>query len=106
MALVVLILLVALWFFGYIQIPQLPLQNTVLFTILGKNVTLFDLILTLLILWVIGILPSPFRQIALVLLVLWILSFFGIVVITNFANIIIISLIAGVAFYLISGWGK
>lgn len=106
MALVVLILLIALWFFGYIQIPQFPLSNTVLFSLMGRNVTLSDLILTLLILWVIGILPSPFRQIALVILVLWILSFFGIVVITNFANIIIISLIVGVAFYLISGWGK
>jgi hypothetical protein len=97
-------LLILLWILGYINIPQLPLNNTVILNLLGKNVTLYDLLITLIILWLIGIIPSPFRQIASVLFLLWILAFFGIIAITNFSNIIVIAIIVGLAFYILSGY--
>lgn len=106
MTTLILVLLIALWLLGYINIPQIPLNNTVIISLLGKNVTLYDLIIALLITWLIGVLPSPFRQIASVLFLLWILAFFGIIAITNFANIIVIALIVGLAFYIISGYGR
>ena len=97
-------LLILLWILGYINIPQLPLNNTVVLNLLGKNVTLYDLLITLIILWLIGIIPSPFRQIASVLFLLWILAFFGIIAITNFSNIIVIAIIVGLAFYILSSY--
>ena len=97
-------LLILLWILGYINIPQLPLNNTVILNLLGKNVTLYDLLITLIILWLIGIIPSPFRQIASVLFLLWILAFFGIIAITNLSNIIVIAIIVGLAFYILSSY--
>lgn len=48
-------------------------------------------------------LPSPFREIATVILVLWLLSLFGIIAIAGFSQILIIALIVGIGIYLIRG---
>src|SRR3990167_8008507 len=93
----ILIFLIFLWLFGFISFP---LTNIILFTAVGKAVTLNDLLLFLVILWLIDILPYPFRAIATVLLLLWLLAIFGIIVIGNFSNIVMIALIIGLIAYI------
>lgn len=100
---IVLVFLILLFILGYIDIPNLPLRDTVLFNLFGRSITLYDLILFLIILWVIELLPWPFRGIAMVLLLLWILSFFGIIMIAGFSNIVVLAIIVGIVAYIIRG---
>lgn len=90
-ALVLLILI--LWFFGIIQIPYI---NTTLFVFFGHPITLHDLLLFFLFCWVVSILPRPFREIAGVLGILWVLSIVGILAISGLANILVLAIIIGV----------
>lgn len=97
----VILLLGILWLLGFIQLPILPLKTTVLFNLLGKPVTLYDLLVFLLVLWVIGILPSPFREIAGVMLVIYILSILGIIAIAGFSQIVVMGIIIGLILYVL-----
>lgn len=98
-----LLLLIVLTFLGFIQIPWLPL-NLALFVINGQDITILDLLVFLVVLWLIGILPRPFREIGGVLFILWILGQFGIIAIAGFTNIILIAIVVGVAIYLLGGF--
>lgn len=100
---IVLAFLVILFIFGYIDIPAIPLRDISLFNLFGKIISLYDLLIFLIILWVIEVLPWPFRGLAMVLLVLWLLSFFGIIVISGFGNIIVLTLIVGMIAYIFRG---
>ncbi len=90
----IIVVLLILWFLGYLHIPA-GLPHLVLFNINGHPVTLFDLLILLLVAWAIGILPSPFRQIAGVLLLLWILAVIGIIAVSGLATILVIAIIVG-----------
>ena len=72
----VLIILIILWFLGYIRIDGLTLPDITLFTLNGQPITLISLLIFFVIVWAIGILPSPLRQIGFVILILWLLSLF------------------------------
>lgn len=98
-----LIVLVILWFLGYIQIPGFSIPNIVLFTINGQPITLLNLLIFIVITALIGILPSPLREIAGVVLILWILSILGIIAIAGFSNILVIVVIVGLVLYLLTG---
>lgn len=93
---VVLVLLVIALLTGFISIPGFSLPNYVLFSVNGQTITLLNIMVFLLILWAIGILPSPFREIAGVLLVLWILSVLGFIAIAGLSNLIVIGIIVGI----------
>lgn len=93
---VVLILLVIFLITGFVQIPGFNLPNFVLFRVGGQAITLLNALIFFLILWAIGILPSPFREIAGVLFVLWILSVLGFIAIAGLSNLIVIGLIVGI----------
>lgn len=99
----IIVLLIALWYLGYIQIPSFTLLNHVLFTINGHAVTIWEILILLVIGWAIGILPSPIRQIAGILLVLWILATLGIIAVAGFGSIAVIAVIVGLIFFLIEG---
>lgn len=99
----VLIFLIVLFALGFINIPFIPIRDIELFVLMGRSITIYDLILFLFIVWIIDLLPWPFRGLALAILVLWLLSFFGIIVITGFSNILILGLIIGVIAYLMRG---
>ncbi|RJR15067.1 hypothetical protein C4579_03300 [Candidatus Microgenomates bacterium] len=92
----IIILLVVFWFLGYIRIEGLTIADINLFVINGQQITLWKLLIFFLILWAIGVLPSPFRQIAAVLMVLWVLATLGIIAIAGLSNILIIAIIAGI----------
>lgn len=98
----VLIILIALWFFGYIQISGIPLFPDIqLFAINGHPVTLFNLLVLAVIGWAIGILPTPLRQIAAVILVIWILATLGIIGIAGLPSILVLAIIIGLVLALI-----
>ena len=99
---VILGLLVLFYFLGYISIPGLVLPNLALFTINGQNITLWNLLILLLVTSLLGLLPSPLREIAGVVLILWILSTLGILAIAGLSSILVIAIIVGLALYLLS----
>jgi len=83
----ILVILLILWLFGFVSVPGLVFHNTVLFRILGHNVTLWELLMFIVIAWAIESLPSPLRQIAFILIILWLLSILGIVAIAGLSNL-------------------
>jgi hypothetical protein len=95
---VVLVLLVIFLITGFVRIPGFTLPNFVLFEVGGRSITLLNAMIFFLILWAIGILPSPFREIAGVLFVLWILSILGFIAIAGLSNLIVIGVIVGIVF--------
>jgi hypothetical protein len=97
------LILIVLWFLGYIRIEAIPIPNFELFMLNGRSITLWDLLIFLVVCWAIGVLPTPIRQIAGVLLALWLLSLFGIIAIAGFSQIIVIVIIAALIYSLFSG---
>ncbi len=92
MASTVLIIIVLLWFLGFIQIPYI---HSTLFTLLGKPITLYTILLFLIIAWIIEILPSPLRQIVFILFLLWVLSVLGIFTFTGLSQALVVAIIIG-----------
>ena len=93
---ILLILLVVFWALGYIHVGNIQIPNAILAHFNGKPITLWDLLIFFVIVWALGILPSPFREIAGVLLVLWVLSLFGLIAIAGISNLIILAIIVGI----------
>ncbi len=100
----ILIILIILWLLGAVQIPALSIVNTPLLYLGGRAIGLSDILVFALIVWLIGILPSPLRQIASVILVLWLLSFFGILFFGGLGNILVLIIIIGLIMHLFGGW--
>lgn len=98
---VILIILIVLWFLGYINISGLNLPNFILFNLNGRDISLWDVLILLVIGWAIGVLPTPLRQIAGVLLVIWVLATLGILAITGLAQIIVLAVIIGLVLALL-----
>lgn len=104
---VLLIVLVILWLTGNLSIPGIVIPNFHLFTVNGHPISLWNLITFVIIVWVLGLLPHPFKEIAAVLLVLWVLSLFGFIAIAGLTNLIVIGIIVGiVAAIMKNGWGQ
>jgi len=95
---VVLVLLVIFLLTGLVRIPGFTLPNLQLIVINGQSITLLNILVFILILWAIGILPSPFREIAGILFVLWLLSILGFIAIAGLSNLIVIGIIVGIVF--------
>lgn len=88
----ILLFLILLWLFGYLQVP---LFSAPFFSMGSQSITLNDILVFFVILWLIGILPAPFREIASVLFLLWILSALGIIAIAGFSTIVLLAIIFG-----------
>lgn len=95
MLIAIVIILIILWFLGYVPISGISIPNLALFTINNHVITLWELLIFLVIGWAIGILPRPLQAIASVLLLLWVLSVLGILAIAGLANIIVLLIIVG-----------
>lgn len=63
--------LVLLWFLGYITIPGVVVPNPTLFFLGNRAVTVINVLIFAIVLWLIGLLASPFREIAGVLVSLF-----------------------------------
>lgn len=92
MLVAILLLLIVFWFLGYGPLDALAFP---LFEIRGQIVDLWDLLIFFVILWLIGALPTPLRQIAAIGLGLWLLSLFGFIAIAGMANTVLIAIILG-----------
>lgn len=96
-----LIILIILWFLGYLRVDGLPpIPDFYLFSLNGQPITLWNILTLLVISALIGILPSPFREIAGVLLILWILSVLGILALGGLSSMLVIAIIVGLILYL------
>lgn len=93
---ILVIVLILLWALGYIHINGITIPDFILFTINGHSITLWNIITLLVVGWIIGLLPSPLREIVSVLLVLWILSLLGILFFGSLGSLLIIAIIVGV----------
>ena len=105
MAEIVLILLIILFFTGYIQIPWLKIPEFTVFYLNGRAIDFRDILMAILIVWAIGELPRPFQIIAGVLLMLWVLSILGFVMIGDLSNLILLAIIIGLGLWVL-GIGK
>ena len=103
MAVAILVILFLLWLLGFAPFQVL---HIVLFNFRGLSVTIWSVLIFFALIWLIGILPRPLREIAMVLFVIWILSILGIIAVAGLSNILIIAIIIGVLLYVIAGGGK
>lgn len=102
MLVALLIVLVVLWVLGFLP-TGINIPNITFFTINGRDITLFNLIVLAVISWIVGIIPSPFRLVASVLLVLWVLSVLGILAFAGLSQWLVLTIIVGLAFYVLRG---
>ncbi len=102
MLVILLLVLVILWFLNYLGLPSIPL-GLIIFTFLGVSITLYQLLIFLIILAFVGLLPSPLRQIAVFLLLLWLLTIFGLITVINLSDLVVFAVIFGIVYYLIAG---
>jgi hypothetical protein len=75
----IIVILAVLWVLGYLHIGGINFPDTALFTINNQTVSIIDLMVFLIVLLAIGMLPSPFREISGVLLLLWLLAVLGVI---------------------------
>lgn len=103
MILAIVIILAILWFLGYAPISGVNIPNIVLFNFNNQPITLWNILILAVIGWAISILPSPFREIGGVLLILWVLSVLGILAIAGLPSILVIAIIIGLVLFLFKG---
>jgi hypothetical protein len=96
MLLTIVVLLIVLWFLGYVQISNVVIPNVPLFMINEHLVTLVELLIFLAIVWAVSILPTPLRQIGFAVVVLWVLATLGIIAVGGLSSILVIAIIIGV----------
>jgi hypothetical protein len=93
--------LVILWLMGYVQIPWLHIPRITVFSFNGRPITFFDILIAIVVIWLIDLLPTPFREVSILLLLLYVLSLFGIIAIAGFSNIVVIAIVLGILFFLV-----
>ncbi len=103
MSITLLVLLVALWFFGYLHIPNFSLPDISLFVVNGHVVTLLEVLIFCVVVSAVGILPTPLRQIGFAVALLWVLSTLGVIAIAGLASILVIAVIVGLVAALLGG---
>jgi hypothetical protein len=96
MLLTIVVLLIVLWFLGYVQISNVVTPDVPLFMINERLVTLVELLIFLAIVWAVSILPTPLRQIGFAVVVLWVLATLGIIAVAGLSSILVIAVIIGV----------
>lgn len=96
----ILFILIILGVFGFLQVPLFAFS---VFVLGNTVITLNDVLLFFVMMWLIGMLPYPFREIASVLFLLWILGSLGIIAIAGFSNIVLIAFIVGLVAFLAQG---
>lgn len=98
----ILVILIILWVLGYAPL-SIHIPNVTLFVFNGRPISLWDLLILAIVGWAIGVLPSPFREIASVLLLFWILSTLGVLAVAGLANILVLVIIGGLILSLLQG---
>ncbi|MDQ3008231.1 MAG: hypothetical protein M3Q81_01395 [bacterium] len=97
-----LVILIILWLLGYLDVTGLALPDLTLFVLNGQTITLLNLLMFFIIMAVLGVLPSPIREIAGVIFFLWILSVLGILAFAGLSSLLILAIIIGIVIALFS----
>jgi hypothetical protein len=99
----ILVILFLFWLLGY---APFQILHIILFRFNGLTITIWSALIFLVLIWLIGILPRPLREIGMVLFLIWVLSILGIIAVAGLSNILIIAIIVGVLLYVLGGGGK
>ena len=81
----IIVVLIILWFLGYISVSGVNIPDLTLFIVNGHPITLWSLLIFALVAWAISLLPRPLQAVASILLLLWVLSVLGLLPILTFA---------------------
>jgi hypothetical protein len=98
MIIAIVVILLVLWFLGYVPISGIVVPNivhSVLITINNHPVTLLEVLILLVIAVALGMLPRVFQAVGSVLLVLWVLSVLGILAVAGLSSIVVLVIIVG-----------
>lgn len=90
-----------LWLLGIINIPWLVMPNFPSLNILGFDITIQNLLIIGILIWIASSLGGPFRQIVWVLVVLWILSALGVIAVGGLGNLLVIGIVVGLVLSLV-----
>lgn len=90
---ILVVVLIVLWLTGNLAIPGLAIPRVTLFSLNGHPITLWNILIFIVTVWAASLLPSPFKEIAGVLLVLWVLSLLGIIAFAGLTNLLVIVMI-------------
>jgi hypothetical protein len=94
-------IVVVLWLLGIVKMPWLTMPHFPSLNFLGLHLTIQTLLIIAIFVWIASSLGGPFRQIVWVLVVLWILSALGVIVIGGLSNIIVIAIVVGLVLSLV-----
>lgn len=97
---VLIITLFLLWILGLIRVNGFVLPDAYLFSLNSVDISLWNIITLLILTWVVGLLPSPFSEIAAVMLILWILAVLGVFSFTGMPSILMLTILIGLVLYL------
>lgn len=103
MLVALLVVLIILWALGFLPTNGIYIPDMTFFVFNGHSITLLNIIALIVISWIVGILPSPFRLIASILLVLWVLSILGILALSGLSQWLVLTIIVGLVFYILRG---
>lgn len=96
----IVVILILLWFLGY---GPLDIGRVTLFKLNGHLISLWDILIFGVLVWAVGELPRPFKEIASILLIVWVLSVLGIVAVAGLSNLLVIAVIVGLVIYALGG---
>lgn len=97
------IVLFLLWLMGY---GPFQVLHIVLLKFNGLAITIWDILIFLVFMWLVGILPSPLRQIAMIFILIWVLASLGIIAVAGLSSMLVIAIIVGIVLYILSGGGR
>lgn len=100
----ILVVLILLYVLGFISLPGVSIPNYHLFTYNGHNITLFEILIAAVILWLISNLPYWLKFIIGLLLLVWILATFGIIAVPGLAPAVLVVIIVGVFIHRTHHW--
>lgn len=98
---IILIVLVLLFLTGNLQLVGVHIPHITIAHLNGHPITFVEVLLFFTLIWAIGMLHSPFREIAGVAFILWLLALAGIVAISGLANILVLAVIVGIVVSLV-----
>lgn len=94
-----LVILISLFVLGYVSIPGVTIPNYHLYTFNHHSITLYEILIFVVIFWMLKILPSYLRIVAGALLIIWIASTLGFIMVKGLPLVIIFVLILVVVFH-------
>ncbi len=96
--------LVLLYVLGFISFPGVTIPNYHLFTLNGHMITLFEILIVCVVVWIISNLAFWLRFIIGLLLLLWILANFGFIAVPGLPQVILVIIIIGVFIHRTHHW--